>query len=115
MKNNYPAKFINKAKKKMEKSEINRNYQQNDKKYNVAPSIKKNSERVAKILLLFNIQLASKPNNKLRNHLCNLRVKRLKTDEAGFAINLIVMIVLLRIYEKLAGYLINDPMNTKNI
>ena len=83
MKNDYPAKFINKVKNKMENSQINRNYQQNDKKYAVAPYIQNVSERVAKILSPFNIYLASKPNNKLRNRLCNFKYKRLKTDEAG--------------------------------
>ena len=52
-------------------------------KYAITPCIKNVSERVAKILLPFNIQLASKPNNKLRNRLCNFKDNRLKTDEAG--------------------------------
>ena len=34
-------------------------------------------------MCLPSIQLSSKHNNKLRNHLCNFKDKRLKVDEAG--------------------------------
>ena len=79
-KNGYPSAFINSA---TENSNSTSQNQQDRVKYVGAPYIKGSSERVARILKPYNIQLAHKPTNTLRSKLCNVKDKVDKENISG--------------------------------
>ena len=84
-KNGYPKSIVNKS-----FSNSNRiNPQENNFKYISAPYIKGTSERINRILKIFDIRLGHKPTNTLRSKLCNLKDKRRSQDayDAIYKIN----------------------------
>ena len=81
--NGYPQKMISNISRKLLQNETATNTGPNNSKYISAPYIHGTSERVARVLIKHNINLAHKPIRTLKNELCHVKDKRTVENKAG--------------------------------
>jgi hypothetical protein len=84
--NNYPRPLINKVKRKLERPNRDpaNDQEQNDRprRYVSAPYMQGISEKTAKILRPYNIQLSSKATKTIKSQLCHLKDRREQQEQA---------------------------------
>ena len=78
--NGYPKYFIHNQLKPKKTTQY-QNVQKDREQYIAAPYVRGTSERVAKILKPFNINLRHRTSNSLKNKLCKLKDKRKDTEK----------------------------------
>ena len=84
--NGYPSRVINKVKHKVAASrppDLNLNGNERPIKFVSAPYIRGTSEKIARVLRQFNVQLCSKATRTIKSQVCKIKDRRETLDQAN--------------------------------